>query len=569
MPILTASVTELSHHVLELVSRQILDKFIVKMGINHIINDNLYIKTKYSSISDTTDGELNARFRTNRLIADVTMQINPMSVKWNDILTFSHSGSYGISTNLYRNYPIFNDREFGIGLYELAAPCSILMSCSLHIQDRAIAYSLPLRFFNKFQDSSVMSLINLMYEYKLPNEIIKVLGSIYNHKRFTMKFESFYHYLRYWSNNTISMTKSILGNDREELVVKKYNIECLSVVEYSEEEPNTETTDSSTNMFTINFVITTQFNMVNTLILSYPIIIENQLLPIDVIPLPREMRERYVDGNTLMDQGIDQFSKKYKWLHTEYVQVPFYDDWVVPPHCRLREYSHSPYFIGVCTIDEEYPSTIIELQCNLGDNYRLPKISKQLLQRQEEIYKGGSLHPDAILTLSMFYGDTPLDPSELFLTDDLELEHYGRRVNMPYRLVLSELTDLRYLNPRYYPLLLEFIQYLDYHVIAQLWWLIEKGAINLDISLYDSVRHLWIDNNLFTKRKLNIDTIQKLKFKDLYTGNEYTVTFNDEPNKLKFQDIYELVMSNGDKYGNRIITRIIKADIKPTRRFQP
>ncbi len=569
MPILTASVTELSHHVLESVSRQILSRFLIRMGIDHIINDDVYIKTKYSSISDTSDGELNARLRKDRIVADVTMQVNPNSVKWSEVLTFSHSNSYGVGNNLHRNHPIFNDREFGIGLYELAAPCSILMSCSIHVQDRAIAYSLPLKFFNKFQDSSVMSLIDLMYEYKLPNEIAAVLGSIYNHKRFTTKFDSFYQYLQVWSDKVIGMTRSKVGHDREELIVNKHNIECLSIVEYSEEEPNTDTTESSTNMFVINFTMTTQFNMVNALALSYPILIENQLLPIEVIPLPRELRERYVDG-TLMDQGIDQFHSACKWLHKEYVQVPFYDDWIMAPHCRLRDKSHTPYFIGLCTIDEGYPSTIVDLKCNLGDNYMLPAISKKLLTRQEEIYSGGSLQPDAILTVSVFYGDTLLDPSELFFTDELELEQCGRRINMPYRLVLTELTDLRYLHPRYYPLLLEFIQYFDYHVIAQIWWLCEHGDMNIELSFHDSEHNMWIERDIFTKRKRDIASINMLKLIDLFTGKEYTVTFDGSTGngKLRFQDIYSLVMNkHGDRNGNRIVTRVITADIKPQRRI--
>lgn len=591
MPILTTPVTELTHHVLENISRQILDRFIHQMGLMGTIGDNIYINTKYSSISDTTDGELNARLRTNRIIADVTLQVNPNSVKWGEVLTFSHSPSYGVGAFLTRNTPIFNDRQFGIALYEQAAPCSIQMNCTLHITEKSLAYALPLKFFNKFQDSSVMQMHDLIYDYKLTNEMIYVLGQIYTHKRYSKAFETFYHYLRYWSKELVSQSRSTLTGDREELVVKKHNVECLSMLEYSEEEPNTDNTESSVNSFTLNFMITTQFNMVNSLILSYPIMIENKLLPIEAIPLPVPLRDRCT-GAGMDDINMNEYFKQHRYLHHDYIQVPFYDDWILPPTSRQRSASHNPILIAACSFDEDHPSTIIDMTCNLGEDYILPMQLRQILSRQEEICPGGSFDSDGIISIGMYLNEKQLNRDELYLSPELEFEYYSRNITAMHHLVISETTDIAQLSPKYYPVLLEYLEYFDLQIVRQLWWLADKGVLRIEI-LYSSIDgSIWIERNKFISQYRSIlagagKTSSRRPYRDPATGQiKYhtvrgaqshitgvdTVRFIDmNTNKSVTVQVGELLLeliNNGGKHGNRVNARIFKADLRPVKRVK-
>ena len=489
MPRLTSDIQELNDHIIDPILRQVAQRMIHTLNLQNVFNDNIIIKTKYSSISDTTDGDMNARLRESRFVMDVTIQQHPTNTKW-DVTTFSHTPAYGIGNNINRNYPIFNDREFGIGLYEQAAPCSLMMQCTMHFKDKSLAYSVPLKLFNTYREGSVFQVTDLFYDYKLPNEIIYVLGEIYNKKEYTRKFETFYQYLQYWSGNKISMNKSRYA-DRPELVVKKHTAECLTSVEYADDEPGAENTDTSPNSFTVSFVMTVQFNMPNTNILVYPILIENKLLPIEAMPIPMSIKDK-ITYASMPDSGIDDYFQAYKQVHTEYIQLPYYDDWIVPPVCTARAYTQSPFFIAACTIDEGEEYNNIDLKTTLGEDFMLPTVVQAIIRRQEEIKKGGTFNPDCIFNISVYYGDEALPNNALSMTD-LVMSYKGRKLNLVYHLVISEITDIRKLDPIYYPILVEFSDFLNATIVKQMWYLVNNGKGFTFTSSRNENDQWWID----------------------------------------------------------------------------
>lgn len=475
MPILSKALTEVATHIVDPVCRQIIEKMLHQLDIKRIIEDSIIIKTKYSSISDTSDTQSNAMLRTSRIVANTTLQQNPNSVKW-DISTFSNTLAFGAGSDLDRRQPTFYDTQLNVRLYEHSAPCNILMQVDTILLDKSDAYALPSKLFNTFREGSVYQLSDIIFDYKLPDDIVGVLGAIYNMKRYTRPFETFYEYLQYWSNGKISMNKS-RHSDRPELVMKVHISDCLMSVEYSDDEPTPENTDSSVNSFVVPFTVTLQFALPNTNLLVYPIIIENNLIPISYIPIPVSLRNR-TSAASVRDLGIDAYYQTYANPRLSFARVPFYDDWVAPLASEAASGSQNPFFVACCLLDEDLERNVIDLNGELGDGFYLPDEIKTIIRRQEEIQPNCTFARDALIGISVYYGEEQLPINMLTFDNDLVLSYKGRRLNHPYHLVLSELGDIDKLNPNLLPIIEENITNINPLAIRQFWWWLIHGKVN-------------------------------------------------------------------------------------------
>ena len=542
MPFFNIEIPELNEHITDPVMDQVIHRVIATLGLTETFQDNVYIKTKYRSHSDTSDNELNAKLRSDRFVAEVNIQGNPNSVKW-DITTFSHTPAYGISAIQQRQSPLFLDKEFGVALYEQAAPCSFQIQCTMHFIEKTQAYAAPLQLFNRYRDGSILGVTNLVYDYKLPDEVVYVLGEIYNKKRYTKNFSTFYEYLQYWSGGCISLNKNAVNPDRQELVILKHNAEVMLSVEYSDDEPGAETSlGDSPNAFTVPFNLTVQFNMPNTCYLRYPISIENTLLPIEAIPIPESLRQQLTLASHA-DRGIQDYSVIYKFLPRSYIQTPYYDDWVVPASARITKNEYKPFFIGQCLIDEDKELNTVDLKVDLGGAY-LPDFVQDIIACHKE---EGLLSYDGLVNVSVFYGDLELAHKDIHISDDLILTFKGRKLNAPYHIVLSELAVFEQLNRKYFKCILPWLDKLDFIVINQIRDLIEKGIGPeftpdwLDGYFYDPVTKCWYDSKTGKK----ITCIGK---DDIWY---------DENGNPHFPDMD----GRRESHGSHFVSRIFRADI--------
>lgn len=474
MPILYAEIPEINEHIADPVLRQVVHGLIRKLNLQDVFQQFVYIRTKYSSNSNTSDDEFNAKLQGSKFVADVTIQQHPANVKW-DVGTFSHNPAYGVGRGIGRTRPLFHDREFGITIFEQSAPCSMLLQCTMHFKSKEEAYRAPLRLFNQFREGSVFMVSDLIFDYPLPETAQYILGEIYQRKRYSTKFNRFYDYLQYWSEQKISMNQNRDGT-RNELVVKKHLTEILTAVDYSDDEPGTETIGSDAPvMFTVPFQCTVQFNMPNTLYLHYPIMIENSMLPLKAIALPEAVRHKIIKSS-MTDMGMDGLFQVYKLMNKEHVQTPFYDDWQVPFEAAATVASYRAFLISAQCIDEKDPVNTLDLKKSVGDDFILPSLVLDTIREQEAIKKGSTFDKDSIFNVTVYYGDEEVDKSKYTLSDDLVMTFKGRGLNQVYRVVMSELTVFEKLHPRYWPLIVKNLWNFDIYIIQQLYYYMQKSA---------------------------------------------------------------------------------------------
>ena len=95
MPILARPISEQTEHIFMPVAQQLSHRILHMLGYEDVIGDNIYLSSEWSSHSKTSNIEDNARIAENRFKADIELQLNPTSQKW-EAYTFKHTASYGI-----------------------------------------------------------------------------------------------------------------------------------------------------------------------------------------------------------------------------------------------------------------------------------------------------------------------------------------------------------------------------------------------------------------------------------------------------------------------------------------
>lgn len=434
MPILPCPLTEYTTHIFDPIFANMVNRFIYTIGYKELFGDNIYINTSYAKSSDTTDGDNNAMIRDNRFIADVTLQLQPESTKWNTF-NFNHTAAYGIHSNsIKNNHLLFLDSGAKVSLWEQSTPCSIILNCRMVFLNKMHAYQTPHIILNRFGSGNILEVADLFYDYQIPTSALYAFHEIHSRRGLGLDF---YQYLRVGSDGQIGLNKNI-HQDRPEFTVKKTQVRCLYSVEYSDEQPSDEKTNAAPNSFVIPFTYTLQFALPNLLFLEYPIMINNNLLPLECIPTNMYNTAPGFKGDFTFTNMNDYYHSYYKNQPESCFLSPFYEDWIPPSDALPRRYSHEPFYIGTLSIEDPNVPMVIDLADDLGDGFRLHPVLKEILKEQGN----NSFRYNALFNITVYKDNNPFDISEMHLSADLKLSFYARDSLAIYRIVISQMQYL-------------------------------------------------------------------------------------------------------------------------------
>ena len=206
--------------------------------------------------------------------------------------------------------------------------------------------------------------------------------------------------------------------------------------------------------FTIRFNYTFQFAMPSQCILSYPVLFNNQMVPLKYIPV--EKQERF---NAMPEQdrliAMDRYRNKYIPRRRNCAITPWYDTWFIPNESPANSYRQRPFLIVGLTVDEENKDLITVVDLNDLDKdpaFSLTPIVKKVLTEQG----AESVKYDTIYHVALYRNDTPLLGGRDYTFDkDLKLTFKARDLNAHYRLVLCACGDLAKIHPKWYQILKE------------------------------------------------------------------------------------------------------------------
>lgn len=466
MPIFDCEISEVSEHILYPIILQSVNKIIFDMGLKDVFQNNIDIRTGLTGVSKFKDKNRNQKIRHSRFECVATPQMNPMSVQWSECTTFKHSPAYGrLKYQIEDKHRIFEDPSAQVFLYEQNAPCSIQMSCNMILVNSNIAYSLPSKFYNRYLDGTVFQLEDLMFDFSLPKRVLYVLHSIYKNRNIELPFDK---YLSICSNNEISyiLNKNDIAskkpNIRNEFVVQKMLMSALAKIEYTEDRPTEERSEKVPNEFHVPFVYTIQFSRPNSLILTYPIVVDNKILPADVIPV----RNNRMLSNILMRNDTittENYYNEFVYERINYIQCPYYDDWTQKPDSILKATSYNELIVAAFLLDTDVKETKINVESGF-DKYTLHPYVIQIIREQCQ----GSFDRDCLFNISIFRNDSLLESCHLDMDEDLNVLLPYNLFNCNYHIVISELKNMKFLNPKYFWLLYQYQDMFDKSVMDQM-----------------------------------------------------------------------------------------------------
>lgn len=484
MPIWYSPVDETDIHVVYPVTKQFTHKLLTDLNLRDVIQDRIYITTGWSGNKTSRQNHSAAIWKDN-IKVEVTISY-PGSPKW-DANTVAQLSGHGIyQSHLGIMYPtVFCDDTADISLREMILPMTLNFQVQLQLKDRNRAYRVPGQIIRRYTPGVVFAQ-TVTYDYPLPNDLLSVLFSLYKLRKFDGETPSFGDYLRDNSKNAaqFSAHRTMRANEFE-LVIKKYLLNALVTYEYSEDRPQEIKANELSYGYSINFSATIQFQYTDNMFLEYPCVLDNTLLPPKMITSTR-MNADIIQGSDgsypikVFDDWMKAHNEHYFFEHP--VVAPFYDDFQMPRN-RFANRSYVPVYQAMFLVDEEKEYTEIPLDADLGDGYVLhPKLIAMLKKEGNEAFRDDVLFNIAVYSGSHFYSE-----ESLTIDENLVLRVKTSNIHKPKRIIISEITSIKYLNSKWWPDVLEDWPF--YRVTEEIKNSVDKGIIKEPITKNDLADH--------------------------------------------------------------------------------
>lgn len=477
MPVRYSPITEMTEHIHDVVVKQMVHKILNDINPLTPMDNKLYIDTSYSVAQQATDNDHSTIFRNNKIMVKAHPNTNPSNVKWDAAGVAVHTGQYINKHDLGNKYPpVFVDPVSSIRLLEMAVPAYVAMEFEIELVSRDQAYEIPTLLYRRFSGGHVYT-ETVKYDYPIPQDILVSLYGLYKLRRFTKNPNlSFWDYLTAGSQGIIQRNVSRSEVNRNvELIIPKTNIYCTVQLEYTEDKPEEVKNGRSPNAYQTRFVLHMQYNRVDCMCLQYPHVVDNQMIP-EFLILKRDtdIPFRNLDGTFPEKEQEEQFRVQNIGPRPTPIVLPYYDDWMIPRGIVYKK-SYREFLIAGCIVNEtpgEMTAENLSGILDTDEGYRLHPTIVEVLKRQGQ----KSFRDDCLVRIEVFANDIPIEVEQLELTEDLTLKFPGFNIHKQYRIVLYEITDIRFLNPEWYDLILD--KWPFFTVSKQIQNLLDNGLVD-------------------------------------------------------------------------------------------
>lgn len=462
MPIFDIPVREFPQHVLSPLVRQYTSRLIQDFNLQDTIKDNIHIKYGFSAGQKTKDYHKNIAIRTNRVDVDVEVNMNPDNQKW-DITNFKFNPGYGFPAwRLGIDRPLFQDPEAGIYLYLHEVPCTVTMNITFTLMNKTTAYMLQSAHYELHGSEDTPEYGDFMFDLPVNREVIHRLKGLFDQRRLDPEKVTFPGYLYAGSITKIGYRINRTATDKE-FVIRQHKLQILEDVALSNDKPQEVNEQEGTVVYTVPFTYTVQFARPAFYTMKYPIVVMNKLIPVQHLPHSQEIRDNirnidYVKAH-LNKVTYQYWEKVYRGYDHLFVS-PFYEDWREPSNTEAKDYTQRPFWIITVLLDEDekggiLPETWTSMIGEIVPKYQLHPIVEDIILTQGcESYE-----PDCLFNISV-YRDDELGNVICYHKRELDWDIDTASVIIRstnraqrYHIVLSEMIDLNFLNPKWYFLL--------------------------------------------------------------------------------------------------------------------
>jgi hypothetical protein len=503
MPTIDTMVTEITKQGIEVISEQIINRLIDVLGFSGLFtyNDNLFLESDDLRQSNFDDSEDNKRSQNNRCTVKIIPGYNPLETTF-DILSGKSMDTFINSTRWTSGeYPLFSDKRAGINIYEVDLPTSIELQFEIKLKSIELSDAFNMALFSRaLTGGNVYDYNDINFSYGIPDKLIHMLYKMYKMQDDVTNEMTFQDYLKIGSNDSIKLmtNRSRLNRDFE-LVMQRSNVRVLGRLVYEGDKHETEDYNKVSNRYIINFSYFYQFAKPALLRMIYPIMIYNKLLEESYLNSPKNMRygegEHYFQ-DIAINNYFDTHNRAQINLDRSYphVRYPYYDDWLRSPAMYADIINkYQTIFTGLLSVnisDTGEKSLSVDL---VNEVFPMldPKMVTEFttvvkeLNMDEHAYltKGDMFRRLGIFDIAVFCNDAIVPFDKLTLNEEFVLTvNCNLDISRLYRVVISQIKDIRILNRLYIYYMLDHPDYYADFLAFHMTYLVENGFVKI---LYD------------------------------------------------------------------------------------
>lgn len=437
-----ATVGEQYTHIFEPVARQVVHWIIKDLGQSSLWdNDWISFTSDHNAPLRLADRDRNVRLQMHDRV-DCVIRTNM------DVDTIKWPGAHDRLTQhieVGQTSPILFDADTSTILSEWLIQSNLIMSLTLTVVDRSTAHQLMDAISMTLSPNNPGYLVDFTYDYPIPLKALGILLEIFRLKG--LPDEVFVRSLEEYSARQLGTAMNTVTTKHE--IVRKRSVEqAMAQIDMSVQEPNVIKSNQRVIGYSIPLEITLQFMRPQAVLVEYPIIVNNQHIPEQLIDAelaswPPGLISQY-------DQTLSPFlniAHYQKMLEGEVTRIPVvkapcYDPWVPNIDTNSLRFGYQPFLIMAITLDTDANgtptgTTTIDL-ANLGDITLIPEVLAKYAELQ-----GQALYYQGMYNVAAYANDVQIEPGLLtFDGQTLTLPHVD--TNRVYRLIFSVKEDLLY-----------------------------------------------------------------------------------------------------------------------------
>lgn len=378
----------------------------------------------------------------NRLPGDTRIEIT---------VTETYDPDRALSAHILRpeHAMVFKDPHLDVYLWPLKNRVKYTVNVKYVAADRASAQTWYTNIKRKYSQGVTEYMHEASYSYPIPHDHIYRLGKIYEIRQQVSPIDEVVGaYLKRCFSNNMTIVSNQAGKNME-FVIKEKQIRILGFCDFTDNPPVPEKENDAGN-YSISFNYNFDYDRVEQVVMAYPFMIHNQIVPEILRPPITYHGTEDVNANLstleILFKEFTYDNRTAKTIQTiPGIPIPVYDDW-------LPGYKHSDMsnlLRIMLSVDMSNKHAVLDLN-NLGD-WNLDPIVIDYL-KQSPI---NHLTPyDSVINISLYKRHNLYDISDVMMTTNLvvntitpldETERYHLSIDLVTRIERLSQTALQLL----------------------------------------------------------------------------------------------------------------------------
>jgi hypothetical protein len=390
-----------------------------------------------AAVNTTLDKQQNP----NRLPGDTHIVIT---------VTETYDPDRALSNHIYRpeHAHVFKDTHLDVYMWPLKNRVKYTVNVKYVASDRTSAQTWYTNIKRKYSQGVTEYLHDVSYSYPIPHNHMYKLGKIYDIRQQVSPInEVVGAYLKRCFSKNMTVITNQIGNNSE-FVIKEKQIRILGYCDFAENPPVPEKENDS-GVHSISFNYNFDYDRVEQVVMAYPFMIHNQVVPEILRPPITFFGTEDVNANlSTLEVLHQQFSYDLNTAKTIQsipgIPIPIFDDWL--PNFKHRDMSNLLRIMLDVNLSNKH--AVLDLN-NLGDWALDPLVLDYL--RDTPI---NHLKPyDSVINIALYKRHSLYDVSDLMMTNQLmvntltpldETERYHLSIDTVNR--LQSLTQTALIN---------------------------------------------------------------------------------------------------------------------------